>query len=129
MLYQMNHTNQSSDNVLGESDLLTRAFGFFCRRNDKMKKINHLLNPFPIDLLLLSIDICQRVTCKILKINMLKIEKNEKTCLSIQNSQKWRFWEFINRKTMKRTFLMDHMVIDKRELCPPSSPCPLQRGS
>jgi hypothetical protein len=34
--------------------------------------------PFPIDILLLSIDIRQRVTSKYLKINTLKIEENEK---------------------------------------------------
>ena len=39
-----------------------------------------------------------------LKFNDLKISKNEKTCLSIQNSQKGRFWEFINRKTIKTAF-------------------------
>src|ERR1700722_17487254 len=54
----------------------------------KMQKINRPLNlvcsrtkwplgHFPIDLLLLSIDICQEVTCKNFKINTLKIEKNK----------------------------------------------------
>jgi hypothetical protein len=41
----------------------------------KSQKINRPLNAFPIDLLLISIDNRQRVTCKYFKINMLKIEK------------------------------------------------------
>ena len=69
-----------------------------------MKKINRPLNIFPIDILLLSPDICQRVTSKYFKISVLKIEKNEKTertvqfvgngvfeNLSIGNNKKGRF--------------------------------------
>ena len=60
MLYHRNQMNQSSD-----------IFG----ANQKTQKINRPLNAFPIDLLLLSIDICQGVMCIYFKINVLKTKK------------------------------------------------------
>jgi len=69
----------SSDNFslvsIAESDLAPLSPSGFSYRNDKMQKINRPLNLFPIDLLLISIDNRQRVTCKYFKINILKIEK------------------------------------------------------
>ncbi len=60
-----------------------------------MQKINRPLKPLPIDLLLISIDICQRVTCNVLKINYLKIEKNKN---NNNNNPEWS----------KRPFLAIH---------------------
>ena len=83
--------NLSSDNNIEESDFSLRKFsllsqnarnenpGGFLELKVKMQKINRPLKPFwPVNSLL-SPDTCQRVTCKHLKINTLKIEKNEKT--------------------------------------------------
>ena len=58
-----------------------------------MKKIKRPLKLFPIDLLLLSINNRQRVMCKYFIFNKLKNENNENQQLSIQNSQKGRFFE------------------------------------
>ncbi len=41
---------------------------------------------FWIDILLLSIDICQWVTCIYFKINQLKNEKMKKTGITVQNA-------------------------------------------
>ena len=52
-----------------------------------MQKINRPLKPFPIDILLLSIDNRQRVTCNIFKFNQLQNKKINFIALSIQNAQ------------------------------------------
>ncbi len=49
-----------------------------------MKKINRPLKAFPIDILLLSIDNRQRVTCMYFKTNVLQTAKNKKTEISGQ---------------------------------------------
>jgi len=50
----------------------------------KSQKINLRFWAFWPVIFLIFPDICQRVTCKYFKINMLKIEKNEISCLSGQ---------------------------------------------
>ena len=46
---------------------------------------------------------------------MLKMKKNKNIVISIQNVQKWRFWRFINRKTMGTAFVKT-MAVEGEEL-------------
>ena len=57
------------------------------RMEDKTQKINRAFLLFWSDNSLISIDNCQQVTYKDLKINLLKIEKNEKTGRTDQNAE------------------------------------------
>jgi hypothetical protein len=70
-----------------------------------MKKINRSFLLFWIDLSLISIDICQQVTCNKFKINVLKNEKNEKAGRTVQFAGNGVFDELSIGNNEKRHFL------------------------